>query len=72
MAPSDLRPLAEKLHGLLGSVPGILASGSSPETGLCSVRILARDATGLYRGLNGCRAAARAYLDLPPPARGVW
>ena len=72
LAPSDLRPLAEKLHGLLCSMPGILASASSPETHLCSVRILARDATALHRGLNGCRAAARTYLDLPRPrARGM-
>lgn len=72
LAPSDLGPLSEELHRLLGSMSGALASASSPETYLCTVRILTRDATALYRALNGCRAAVRTYLDLPNSVRYVW
>lgn len=38
---------------------------------LCAVRVLARDATALYRALNTFRAVARTCLDLPPTAREV-
>lgn len=72
LALEDLSPLAEELHALLGSTPRVLASASVPETCLCAVRILARDATALYRVLNGCRTTARTYLNTPPPAREVW
>lgn len=72
LAPENLSPLAEDLHALLICVPGILASASSLDADICTARILARDATALYRALNTCRTVARAYLDLPPPARDVW
>jgi urease accessory protein len=72
LAPSDLKPLAEELHRSLSSMYGVAASASSPETCLCTARILARDATTLYRGLERCRGETRTYLDLSPPARDVW
>ncbi len=72
LAPLNLEPLAEELHVTLGGTPRALASASAPEPHLCAVRILAHDATALYRPLNACRAAARAYLGLPPVAREVW
>ena len=40
-------------------------------TRLCAARILARDATALYRALNTFWAVARAYLHLPPAAREI-
>ena len=72
LAPRGLAPLAEKLHETLSRAPRALASASAPVPHLCTVRILARDATILYQALNTCRAAARAYLDLSPAAREVW
>ncbi len=72
LALEELSPLAEELHALLGSTPRVLASASVPEIRLCAVRILAWDATALYRALNGYRAAARTHLNVPPPAREVW
>lgn len=73
LAPLDLAPLADGLHeALLPGGPRILASASALSFGLCAVRILARDATALYRALNTCRAASRAHLGLPPPSREVW
>ena len=68
----DLEPLAEKLHEALSGLPRVLTSASAPASRLCAVRVLARDATALYRALNACRAAARACLDLPPAPREVW
>lgn len=72
LAPLGLAPLAEKLHETLSRAPRALASASAPVPYLCTVRILARDATILYQALNTCRAVARAYLDLSPAAREVW
>ena len=73
LAPVDLSPLTEELHtALLSGAPRILASASAPSSGLCAVRVLARDATALYRALNACRDASRAYLGLAPPPREVW
>jgi len=72
LALEELSPLAEELHALLGSTSRVLASASVPETRLCAVRILAWAATALSRALNGCRVAARTYLNVPPPAREVW
>lgn len=72
MALEDLSPLAEELHALLGSTARVFAPASVPETCLCAVRILARDATALYRVLNGCRTTARTYPNIPPPAWEVW
>jgi urease accessory protein len=72
LAPQDLEPLAQRLHATLSGALGTLASASAPGSHLCVVRILASNATLLYRLLNSCRAAARAYLDLPPAAREVW
>ncbi len=71
LAPQDLEPLAEKLHGALPRTPRVLASASAPAPRLCAVRILARDATALYRALNAFRTVARAYLDLPPSTREI-
>jgi len=71
LAPRSLEPLAEKLHAALNSMPFVLASASAPSLRLCAVRILARDATALYRALNTFRAVARTCLDLPPAAREV-
>ncbi len=64
--------LAEGLHGALSGVPGVAASASAASGGLCAVRVLAANADGLYRVLNVCRPAARAYLGLPSPPRRVW
>ena len=72
LAPRDLDPLVEELHEALSRMPRALASASASAPGLCAVRILARDATTLYRALNTCRTAARDHLRLPPAARGVW
>ncbi len=71
LAPRDLEPLAERLHGMLDRVPCVLASASAPAQRLCAVRVLARNATALYRALNACRVEARAYLDLPSAAREI-
>jgi urease accessory protein len=49
----------------------VLASASAPAQRLCAVRVLARDATALYRALNACRVEARAYLELPSAAREI-
>lgn len=72
LAPKDLEPLAEELHGSLLRVPGALASASAPAAGLCVVRILTHGAHALYEALNGLRALARKRLGLPVPAREVW
>lgn len=72
LAPRTLEPLADDLHAALSGLPGLLASASAPTPRLCVARILARDATTLYRALNRCRASTRACMDLPPAARGVW
>jgi urease accessory protein len=69
LAPRDLGLLAQKLHAALSDVPRLLSSASCPAPRLCVARMLAHDAVVLYRVLNGCRAEARAYLDLPPAAR---
>jgi urease accessory protein len=71
LAPRDLEPLAEKLHGMLVRVPRAFASASAPAQGLCAVRVLARDATALYRALNVFRTVTRAYVDLPSAAREI-
>jgi hypothetical protein len=73
LAPRDLEPLAEKLHGTLSGTPRILVSASAPRPApwFCAIRVLARDAAVLYRVLNAFRAVARAYLDLPPPTREI-
>jgi urease accessory protein len=71
LAPRNLGPLAEKLHGMLSGTARVLASASVPAPRLCTVRILTRDATALYRALNACRMTARGYLDLPAAAREV-
>ncbi|MCA1716087.1 MAG: urease accessory protein UreD [Actinobacteria bacterium] len=71
LAPRDLEPLAEKLHGAVSETPRVLASASALAPRLCAVRILARDAAALYRALNAFRTVARAYLDLPPAAREI-
>ncbi len=71
LAPRNLEPLAEKLHGAFSGTPRVLASASAPAQRLCAVRVLARDATALYRALNAFRTVARAYLDLPPAAREI-
>lgn len=72
LAPQNLEPLAEELHMASSGTSRVLASASAPAPRLCAVRILARDATALYRTLNGCRATTRAYLGLSPAAREVW
>lgn len=71
LAPRDLVPLAERLHGALSGLPHVLASASAPALGLCAVRILARDAAALYRALNAFRGTVRAFLDLPSGAREI-
>jgi urease accessory protein len=71
LASRNLEPLAEKLDGALSGAPRVLASASAPAQRLCAVRVLARDATALYRALNTFRTVARAYLDLPPAAREI-
>lgn len=71
LAPGDLGPLAEELHGLLAGLSGALASASAPAPGLCAVRILTTGAPDLYRALNGVRALVRKSLGLPAPAREV-
>ena len=73
LAPRDLEPLAEKLHGALRGTPRILASASAPRPApwFCAFRVLARDAAVLYWVLNTFRAVGRAYLDLPPPTRDI-
>ena len=45
LAPQDLTPLAENLHDLLATTSGPLASASAPAHGLCTIRILAHNAT---------------------------
>jgi urease accessory protein len=72
LAPRNLEPLTEELHGVLGGAPRMLASASAPSPRLCVARIMAWDATTLYRALNACRSTARAYLNLSPAAREVW
>lgn len=72
LAPRSLEPLADNLHAALSGLPGLLASASAPTPRLCTARILVRDAATLYRALNGCRAATRTCLDLPPTAREIW
>ena len=69
VSPENLSALAENLHGVL-SAP--LASATAPSPNLCVARILARNATSLYRALNACRSSARSFLGLPPPPREVW
>ena len=71
LAPWDMEPLAEKLHGALSGTPRVLASASAPAPRLCAVWILAREATALYRALNAFRTVVRAYLDLPPATRVI-
>lgn len=70
-APTDLGPLADKLHKALSGVPASLVSSSAPSAGLCTVRVLADSAHILYKTLNLCREMARGFLELPAPARGV-
>lgn len=72
LALEELLPLAGELHALLCSTPRVLASASVPETYPYAARILAWNATALYRALNGCQAVVRIYLNGPPPAREVW
>jgi urease accessory protein len=69
LAPQGLELLAEELHAALSGSPVTLASASTPAPGLCVTRVLARGAPALYRALNAARAAAREFLELPPPAR---
>ncbi|MGB3682547.1 MAG: urease accessory protein UreD, partial [Rubrobacteraceae bacterium] len=71
LAPLDLAPLAERLHGALGG-SGSLASATAPSFGLCAARILSPKAPDLYHRLNACRANARSFLGLPPSPREVW
>lgn len=72
LAPKDLGPLADELHELLTIVPDTLASASAPSPGLCAVRALTTDAHALYRILNRTRDLARAFLELPVPAREIF
>ena len=71
LAPRDLKPLSDKLHGALSGVPRVLASASAPAPRLCASRVLARDATALYRAMNAFRTVTRAYLNLPLVAREI-
>jgi urease accessory protein len=71
LAPRNLEPLAEELHKVLSGTSRMLASASAPASRLCVARILAWDATTLYRALNACRATARTYLNLSPAALEV-
>ena len=71
LAPRDLAPLADKLHGALSATPHALASASAPAPSLCASRVLARDATALYRALNAFRTVTRAYLSLPLVPRKI-
>lgn len=71
-SPADLLPLAEKLHESISSLPGVLASASVPSQNFCVVRALTQNATVLYRILNGCRTATRAFLRFPAPPRQMW
>ena len=52
LAPRSLEPLADNLHATLSGLPGLLASASAPAPRLCLARILARNATTVYRALN--------------------
>ena len=70
-APGNIGALAEELHGLLGGLPGTVASASAPAPNVCAARVLARGAPVLYRALNGVRAAARGFLGLAPPPREI-
>lgn len=72
LAPKELGPLADDLHDLLVGIPGALASASVPSSGLCAVRALTADAHALYRVLNRSRDLARAFLELPLPAREIF
>ena len=71
LGPLDLSSLAEGLHEVAAG-GGALASASVPADGLCVVRVLSGNTRELYRTLNACRMACRAYLDLAPPSREVW
>lgn len=71
LAPRDLEALAGKLHAALSEAPRVLASASAPAHRLCAVRVLAYDATALYRALNEFRAVARAYLNLVQAPRNI-
>lgn len=70
-APTDLTPLAEKVHDALTRTPETLASASAPAPDLCVARVLAQDAITLYTLLNRSREVARKFLDLPTPARAI-
>lgn len=72
-APADLTGLASELRGAFreDEVSGLVASASTPCSGLCAVRVLARRCPDLYRALNLFRRVTRRHLDLPPPARAV-
>ncbi len=72
LAPQDLTPLAENLHDRLTTIPGTLASASAPAHGLCTIRILAHNATWMYRALNDVRASARKFLGMSVAGREVW
>jgi len=71
VAPGELAGLAEELHGFLATLPGALASASTPAPGVVAARILAGDGPVLYRALNGVRALARTMLGLGPAPREV-
>ncbi|WP_047864824.1 urease accessory protein UreD [Rubrobacter aplysinae] len=70
-SPGELGGLAGELHSFLDALPGTLASASAPERGLCTGRVLARNAPALYRALNGGRRVIRRYLGLSPPVRDL-
>jgi urease accessory protein len=71
LAPKELGPLADELHDLLSGIPRTLASASAPSPGLCAIRALTTDAHALYRILNQSRDLARAFLEMPVPAREI-
>ncbi|MEV4421404.1 urease accessory protein UreD [Patulibacter sp. NPDC049589] len=63
--------LADDLHRALGAVPGTLASASAVDDALIVGRVVARDATVLYRALHAARVLARPALGLPAPRRPI-
>jgi urease accessory protein len=63
--------LSDGLHAALTTARGTLASASAVADDVVVARVVARDATALYRALGAVRELARPAIGLPAPQRPV-